>query len=702
MTIEIENIFCYNINIRELYPVFCAVFQNHRQVAQILSVYGGIFMADAKQDKNKDKKEPNSEGFGFKTAMGGFDKNEVNLYINKLKKQMKEQQQEFERRIANLQTNLEDAHKESAQAKNAQKAAEQAAATASAPVIKDSSGNTVFETTAVKSANHIVLASDKVVDGQSYSLYLNGTLAATSKASSGNGTPDLPDEPTENNTISVMSEGRQIFAKDLAEAMAYITKQNNANAEYVITLSKDTSETSLTIPAKAKSVIIRSNSPDEAHTIELAGITTLNVKTDLILENVKINALTKNGAAANLTISAAGNLTLNNVECASLAAVKGKTAYTLTLGNCSNMTAVTGFGTLVVNGSAEIDKTLTVNNVNIGANGVLTAGSGSTFTVKTAIHGDGGAQLKLANGYKAIKLNGAATGSIALTADNKYSDGSFLFTAKSADLSVFDVSGISPESVNGSVLSRTGGKVYLREAKMTVNGEKFALFSDIAEKINTVADSTASYTVELLDDYANGAALTMPKAGKYKSLTITSDGKKFTFTGAVTMTGDLNIEGTSFCAANKNTGAKVKYTLKAGKYALNVSDSDLGLASVTSTGAASFKDSSLTGTIKADTLYLEGTIGGIVTNIAVNTLKASAGTTVNFLTGKKSTVKTGLAADMGTLVINIVDASGNSVTSFKANTVLFSTFGGSFDGEIVLSEANGAKLSLVRNKLVIA
>ena len=99
-------------------------------------------MADAKQDKNKDKKEPNSEGFGFKTAMGGFDKNEVNLYINKLKKQMKEQEIEFERRIANLQTNLEDAHKESAQAKNAQKAAEQAVATATAPVIKDSSAET--------------------------------------------------------------------------------------------------------------------------------------------------------------------------------------------------------------------------------------------------------------------------------------------------------------------------------------------------------------------------------------------------------------------------------------------------------------------------------------------------------------------------------------------------------------------------------
>lgn len=99
-------------------------------------------MADAKQDKSKEKKEPNSEGVGFKTVMGGFDKNEVNLYINKLKRQMKEQQQELEKRIENLQTNLADANKEASKAKSEKKDAEAAAAAASAPVIKDSSEET--------------------------------------------------------------------------------------------------------------------------------------------------------------------------------------------------------------------------------------------------------------------------------------------------------------------------------------------------------------------------------------------------------------------------------------------------------------------------------------------------------------------------------------------------------------------------------
>ena len=97
-------------------------------------------MADPKQDKKQ--KDANSEGTGFKTVMGGFDKNEVNLYINKLRKQMKEQMEEYERRLANMQTNLEDANREAAKAKNDKKTAEQAAATAAAPIIKDSSEET--------------------------------------------------------------------------------------------------------------------------------------------------------------------------------------------------------------------------------------------------------------------------------------------------------------------------------------------------------------------------------------------------------------------------------------------------------------------------------------------------------------------------------------------------------------------------------
>ncbi len=69
-------------------------------------------MADPKQNKKPEKVTPTSEEAGFKTVMGGFDKNEVNMYINKLKKQMKEQQQESESRMENMRKNLEDANDE--------------------------------------------------------------------------------------------------------------------------------------------------------------------------------------------------------------------------------------------------------------------------------------------------------------------------------------------------------------------------------------------------------------------------------------------------------------------------------------------------------------------------------------------------------------------------------------------------------------
>lgn len=90
-------------------------------------------MADAKQEKNKGQgKDSSSEGFGFKQSPLGFDKNEVNLYINKLKKQMKEQEIEFETKLNTVQRELETAKKDVNEALTAKRAAEQGGA-ASAP-----------------------------------------------------------------------------------------------------------------------------------------------------------------------------------------------------------------------------------------------------------------------------------------------------------------------------------------------------------------------------------------------------------------------------------------------------------------------------------------------------------------------------------------------------------------------------------------
>lgn len=53
--------------------------------------------------------------------------------------------------------------------------------------IKDASGNTVLETTAPKAANNVMFASDSLTSGGTYTLYVNGTQAATTTAATGNG-----------------------------------------------------------------------------------------------------------------------------------------------------------------------------------------------------------------------------------------------------------------------------------------------------------------------------------------------------------------------------------------------------------------------------------------------------------------------------------------------------------------------------------
>ncbi|MBQ1302641.1 MAG: S-layer homology domain-containing protein, partial [Firmicutes bacterium] len=53
--------------------------------------------------------------------------------------------------------------------------------------IKDASGNTLIETTSPKAANNVMFASDSLSSGSSYTLYVNGTQAATASAAAGNG-----------------------------------------------------------------------------------------------------------------------------------------------------------------------------------------------------------------------------------------------------------------------------------------------------------------------------------------------------------------------------------------------------------------------------------------------------------------------------------------------------------------------------------
>ena len=66
-------------------------------------------------------------------------------------------------------------------------------------VIKDASGNTVMETTALKNANNVMFSSDSLTSGSEYTLYIDGTEAGTATAAEGNGqNGGMPGQPGEN------------------------------------------------------------------------------------------------------------------------------------------------------------------------------------------------------------------------------------------------------------------------------------------------------------------------------------------------------------------------------------------------------------------------------------------------------------------------------------------------------------------------
>ncbi|MBO4865403.1 MAG: carbohydrate-binding domain-containing protein [Ruminococcus sp.] len=61
--------------------------------------------------------------------------------------------------------------------------------------IKDSSGNTLYEATAVKSANHVVFASESLKSDVTYTLYVNGQSVATATLTAGTGQPGGQGQP---------------------------------------------------------------------------------------------------------------------------------------------------------------------------------------------------------------------------------------------------------------------------------------------------------------------------------------------------------------------------------------------------------------------------------------------------------------------------------------------------------------------------
>ena len=199
-----------------------------------------------------------------------------------------------------------------------------------------------------------------------------------------------------------------------------------------------------------------------------------------------------------------------------------------------------------------------------------------------------------------------------------------------------------------------------------------------------------------------------------------------------------------------------RYTISTGKYAFTAENTDLGLASITSTGDVTLKKAKTTGAVKAanldlsetditgavtasGTLALDGenaingavtavtldlggkntitgavTVNGVLTlngeNTVFGTIKANElgstedGAKLNILSnasGVMNVTKNGITVGSKNITIKLIDSDGNAVQA-SASLTIASSFVGSYNNELKLSTENGEfNIALDSKKLVL-
>ena len=468
---------------------------------------------------------------------------------------------------------------------------------------------------------------------------------------------------------------------------------------YKLVLNSDAVVDTMALPNTAKSIELDGS----GHNISFIKLASLATKTDFTLKNVTIDAVKP------ITITASKNLNIENVESEKITAIKGSAKFALTVDDCDMVDTVSGFKTVNLNSSFGARKSFAVaENLAIGENGVLMVPAGAKVQLKD-ISGAEGAKLNLAAGISPIKITGKATGKIAIT--GTVTDGTQLFTTKTADLDVFDLAAITPADGVDYELITISDKVYFRGKKLKVGEKTFALWNDMVTYIQNQKNAEADYVIEILGDYNVGGALKLPKKGTYKSIEIKSDEegikRSISFTGtSVAATGKLILKDIELISLNAK-GAKVKYTIKAGANELVLENCKPEMAAISASGTVTLKNTAIDGTAKAGTLNLSGEIifNDTVTAKAINCL---GDTDVDILLKKYINVSTtkGIATNGNTLTIRIVGADKDAVKPLPLDKtgvyVLSSAFKGTVTDGIEISTDNGSyKLEIKSGKLLI-
>lgn len=436
-----------------------------------------------------------------------------------------------------------------------------------------------------------------------------------------------------------------------------LSAMNDKTVDYTVMIAKDTVKVdALKFPtaAKAKSVTISTHNRDASTIITKSASVTL--PTDVTLANVNINAVDRNDKQAkSFTLSASKNLTIDNLSInAEKAVIKGAAKSTLAIGGLlpnRNVVAdaeITGFGTVAVYDGCEVtfDKNVKVKDLRIGGGATAVFGSNNaTFTnvitdnestIKyntadynpVAVTGNisGENKLKVGISYEKSAASAEEGQDPVLETVTKFAKDDVVLVSKSANLAAVDA---SDSLLEGATLGRDKSDIKVMDTVATMNGVKYAQWSDITSTIAAVAKAdknfakNAIYNIALSKELDANGALKMPAAGTFGTLIIRSDADAQTlkFTGNLTLSGKTIFENVKLDSVKKVKGAETPadFTISAGKNELTLTSvqTDANIKSITSSGVVNL-DKVTVGTVNAATVNVTKTTSIVPGAGAVN------------------------------------------------------------------------------------
>ena len=447
---------------------------------------------------------------------------------------------------------------------------------------------------------------------------------------------------SENFEVSYMNgeEVKSVVCETWDEVLKTMTDKN---ADYTVTVKKDVTIDKFTMPtaAKAKCVTVIA----DGNTITTKS-TSVTLPTDTMLSNVKIKALDKDGKtlAKTFTLNASKDLAVAGgleIE-AEASTIKGGAKSVLENGATINEfnSAITGFGTVLVdNGAVKFNNTVKVKELAVKDGSVVEIGKNAAVTV-TNITSNGRTASKLVYTdaeYKPVAVTGNIAGDVKLEVGisykktaasteegkeptvervSRFAKDDVVLVSKNANLAAVDASESLPE---GTTLGRDKSDIKVMDIVATMNGVKYAQWSDITSTIAAVAKAdknfakTAVYNITLSKELDAKGALKMPAAGTFGELVIKSDAAPQTikFTGNLTLTGKTTFENVNLDSVKTVKGVSTSYD-----FSISAAKNELTLNSVTT--EKSIKTITSSGVVNLDRVTV-GTVNAATVNVTKTT-----------------------------------------------------------------------------------